>query len=193
MKKILFVVMFLITVSFHAKAQQCIDALVKIDKDTVWGIITAITDSTYTIDSYNFVFSIHKNSVAQYLPCFRQATKADIARMKPLDALNNKDLFYNTSGYYFRKSARNFYTGIGFTLIGSVAIPVGIAIFNEPQQSTAKWVTVSCGAVSTAAGLFFILKSFYFIDKAGKILDLERSSIYLRQNENGDIGLIFQF
>ncbi len=192
MKKIYFAVFFVIFLSWNTKA-QCIDAIVTTSGDTIFGMVLSVTDTSYTIDSYNFVISLRNDMVKDYIKCFRQATREDMARMKQLDYLTEKDLLKYTPGYYLRKASRNFYLGLSLDLAGGIAMGVSLASYKDASKSTQKWIVFSAGTVAVAGGIFFLLRSFYLIDKTGKLLDMERSSIYLEPTQDGKIGVIWKF
>ncbi len=177
-----------------AYSQQYIDAIIlNNNTDTLFGKVLNITDSSYTIDRFNYIFSIPKTMITSHIPNYREATRYERIHMKQLDALSDDELATKTSGYYLRKASKNFYWGLSLTTIG--AFTDGFALANKyPERTeTQKWIMFSCGSVITAGGLFFLLRSFYFIDKAGKIMDLERSSIYLTPTEDGGMGMKVKF
>jgi hypothetical protein len=192
MKKICLIVGFVISLSWNCHC-QCIDALVTTKGDTIFGMLVSQTDTSYIIDSYNFVVSLHTNMVAEHLKCFREATAVDFVRMRHLDYLTEKDLLQSTPGYFLRKASRNFYLGLSLDLAGSIAIGVSLASYKDHSKSTQKWIVFSGGTVAVAGGVFFLLRSFYFIDKSGKLLDLERSSIYFNPTSDGKVGIIWKF
>jgi F0F1-type ATP synthase assembly protein I len=192
MKKICFIVALVTSLSWNSFS-QCIDALITTKGDTIFGILVSSTDTTYIIDSYNFVISLHSDMIAEHIKCFREAAREDSIRMKQLDYLTEKDLLKYTPGYYLRKASRNFYLGLSLDLVGGIAMGVSLGSFKNASKSTQKWVIFSGGTVAVAGGIFFLLRSFYFIDKTGKLLDLERSSIYLEPTSDGKIGIIWKF
>jgi hypothetical protein len=192
MKKLCFAIAFAISFSWNCYS-QCIDALITTKGDTIFGIFVSSSDTSYIIDSYNFIMDIHHDTVKEHITCFREATWADLSRMKHLDYLTEKDLFQYTHGYYLRQAARNFYLGLSLDLAGSIAIGISLVSYKDHSKSTHKWIVFSGGTVAVAGGVFFLLRSFYLIDKAGKLLDLERSSIYLGPANNGKIGIIWKF
>lgn len=192
MKRLIILISMLIATQ-AAQCQQYIDALILHNNhDTVYGKVIDITDTSYTIDRFNVIFSLPKAMVAEYIHNYREATRYERVHMKQVDALNEDDLSLRTSSYYFRKASKNFYLGLALTTAG--AFTDGFALANIPARTDRqKWIMFSCGTAVTAGGLFFLLRSFYFIDKAGKIMDLERSSIYLTPSENGGMGLKLKF
>jgi hypothetical protein len=70
---------------------------------------------------------------------------------------------------------------------------ISAASFKNSSKTTQKWIIFSGGTVAVAGGIFFLLRSFYLIDKTGKLLDIERSSIYLEPTSDGKIGIIWKF
>jgi hypothetical protein len=192
MKKIyltVFIFLFLKNVSAQL---PCIDAIVMVSGDTVTGILVSKTDSSYVIDNYNMVLAFHKDLVKEHIPCYRLATRTDLTRMKNPDYLTEKDLLKNTPGYYLRKASRNFYLGISLEIVGGVTMGLALAN-NNPDKTAQKWGFFAGGTTVVAGGIFFLLRSFYFVDKAGKILDLERSAIYLEPTKDGRIELRWSF
>jgi hypothetical protein len=192
MKKISFIVAVVISLSSNSYS-QCLDALVTTKGDTILGTLVHSTDTSYIMDSYNFVISLHRDMVKEYIKCFRPTTQGDLIRMRHPDYLTEKDLLKDTPGYYLRKASRNFYLGLSLDLAGSIAIGVSLASFKSPSKSTQKWIVFSGGTVAVAGGVFFLLRSFYFIDKSGKLLDLEHSSLYLEPTTDGKIGVTWKF
>ena len=176
-----------------ASAQvPCIDMIVTIHGDSITGILVSKTDTLYVIDNYNTILAFHKDLVKEHISCYRAVTRTDLTRMRNVDYLTEKDLLQNTPGYYLRKASRNFYFGMSLELAGGVAI--GLALANDnPDKTTQKWAVFSGGTVVFAGGIFFLLRSFYLVDKAGKLLDLERSSIYLQPTKDGRIELRWNF
>ena len=192
MKKIYFIVLIFLSFGKASAQQVCIDAIVTTNNDTIKGMLIAITDTSYTIDNFNLVIAFHKDMVKEHIQCYREATRTDLARMKNPDYLTEMDLYKNTPGFYLRKASRSFYLGLTMEAAGGLAM--GMAFVNDnPNKTTQKWAVFSGGTVVFAGGLFFLLRSFYFVDKAGKILDLERSAIYLAPTKDGRIELRWNF
>jgi len=192
MKRIYFVVLLILIFGKASAQQPCIDAIVTTNGDTIKGMLIAVSDTSYTIDNYNLVIALHKDMVKEYIQCYRNATREDLARMKNPDYLTEMDLYKNTPGYYLRKSSRNFYIGMTMELAGGIAMGLALAN-NTPNKTTQKWAVFSGGTVVFAGGIFFLLRSFYLVDKAGKLLDLERSAIYLAPTKDGRIELRWNF
>jgi hypothetical protein len=192
MKKSCFIVALVISFSWNCHS-QCIDALITTKGDTIFGILVSSSDTAYIIDSYNLVIALHSDTVMEHIVCFREATWADLVRMKHLDYLTEKDLLQNTSGYFLRKASRNFYLGLSLDLAGSIAIGISLASYKDHPKAAQKWIVFSGGTVAVAGGIFFLLRSFHFINKAGKLLDLEHSAIYLDPANNGKVGIIWKF
>ncbi len=189
MKKILFIIgLFFCT--YFVSAQQYIDAvIINNGKDTLFGKIIGISDTNITFDRFNYVFSIPKSMITNCLENYRLATRYEKIHMKQIEDISDEDFEYKTSGYYLRKASRNFYVGLGLTSAGSITI--AISLYNNNNNIPWGWFT--CGSAVTASGLFFLLRSFYFIDKAGKIMDLERTSIYITPSKDGGIGFKWKF
>lgn len=190
MKTIGILLLFFIS-SFYVKA-QCIDAIITTSNDTIFGRLLDSSNNIYTFDSYNYVFAMQKSMVKQFISCFRQSTKDDFLRFKQLDNLSENDLFKYTSGYYLRKSTTNFYLGICLLTTGLSANTLAFTYFDS-HYTKAKYPLFAAGSFAVAGGLFFLLRSFYFVDKAGKLMDLEHSTIYLEPTQDGYIGLKWKF
>ena len=191
MKKLFFVTLFAVSFSWEMQA-QCLDALITTKGDTIFGMIVSVTDTSYTIDSYNFVASFKKDIIVEHIDCFRQLTQGEITRMKHVDYLSDSDLLKYTSGYYLRKASKNFYLGLSLDLLGGVVMVTSLHLYTD-TESTKKWAFFSAGTTVFAGGIFFLLRSFYFIDKTGKLMDLERSAIYLEPTKNGGFGVSWKF
>ena len=192
MKKIYLIVFILLSLGKVSAQQPCIDAIITTNNDTIKGMLIATTDTSYTIDNFNLVIALHKDMVKEHIPCYREVTRTDLSRMKNLDYLTEMDLYKNTPGFYLRKASRSFYLGLTMEVAGGLAM--GMAFVNDnPNKTTQKWAVFSGGTVIFAGGLFFLLRSFYLVDKAGKLLDLERSAIYLAPTKDGRIELRWSF
>ncbi len=191
MRKFIFAIVILL-LSHVSMAQTYIDAVVVNEgKDTIFGKIMEINDSTITIDHFNYIFSIPKDLVVSYQTNVREASRYERIHMEQMDNLSEKDFGYQTSGYYLRKSSKNFYLGMCLSVAGNTSII--IPLVTHDKLTIADQATLACGIAVSAAGLFFLLRSFYFVNKAGKILDLERSSIYLTPTEDGGMGMKVKF
>jgi len=192
MKKLFFAALFVISFSCITRA-QCLDALVTTKGDTIFGMVISITDTSYTIDSYNYVASFKNDNIVEYIHCLRQLTQAEIVRMKNVDYLTESDLLKYTPGYYLRKASKSFYLGLSLDLVGGAVMGISLSKYKDPSESTKKWVLFSVGTTVATSGVFFLLRSFYFIDKTGKLLDMERSAIYLEPTLNGGFGVSWKF
>lgn len=192
MKKIYLSVLLFLFLGKASAQLPCVDAIVTINGDTVVGILVSKTDTSYAIDNYNMILAFHKDLVKEHIPCFRQATRTDLARLKNVDYLTEKDLLKNTPGYYLRRASRSFYLGMSMEVVGGITMGLSLAS-NNPDKTTQKWAFFAGGTTIVAGGIFFLLRSFYFVDKAGKLLDLERSAIYLEPTKDGRIELRWSF
>jgi len=185
-----------LTLCVKSYAQDCIDAII-ISKqgvlDTIPCKILGATDLYYTIDYGNQISSVVKENVVDTLFCFRKMNFHEIQRFIGLDAINGYDLDkfdMMSSGKYLKKAAYNFYTGVGITTVGALGIGLGTSVFlGEPSQNY--WIIT--GGIVTGAGIFFLLKACHHIYQAGKLLELERATLYLAPTERGDLGLILKF
>ncbi|MDR1182557.1 MAG: hypothetical protein LBL13_11320, partial [Bacteroidales bacterium] len=142
MKKLCFIVVLAISFSWNSFS-QCIDALITTKGDTIFGILVSTTDTTYIIDNYNFVLSLHHDMVVEHIKCFREAAWGDSIRMKQLDYLTEKDLLKYTPGYYLRKASRNFYLGLSLDIVGGIAMGISAASFKNSSKTTQKWIIFS--------------------------------------------------
>ena len=192
MKKLFFAALFAISFSCNMYA-QCLDALVTTKGDTIFGMVVSVTDSSYTIDSYNYVASFKNDMIAEYIQCIRQLTQVEIARMKHVDYLTESDLLKYTSGYYLRKASKSFYLGLSLDLLGGIVMGTSLHLYKDDADLAKKWIFFSAGTTVFAGGVFFLLRSFYFIDKTGKLMDLEHSAIYLEATKNGGFGVSLKF
>lgn len=151
MKKIGFLLFFISSLLFVKG--QCIDALISTSNDTIYGRLLDTSNNVYTFDSYNYVFAIPKDMVKTYIPCFRQASKEDLVRMKHLDKLSESDLLTYTPGYYLRKSTTNFYVGICLLSGGLAANNLALAYFHNNYPKS-EWAIFAAGTIASAGGLF---------------------------------------
>ena len=195
MKK--FVILCLgLALCLNSYAQDCIDAIVVSKQgvlDTIPCKILGATDLYYTIDYGNQISSVVKESVVDTLSCFRTMSLYEIQRFMGLDAVSGYDLDKSgvmTGGKYLKKATYNFYTGVGITTVGALGIGLGTSVF-AGKRSQNYWII--SGGIATGAGIFFLLKACHHIYQAGKLLDLERATLYLAPTDKGDLGLILKF
>ena len=80
-------------------------------------------------------------------------------------------------GYYLRKSARNFSTGLPIFAIGTTTFVCSLTLCED--KPPIKYVLLASGCAAIGTGVFFLLRSFHFINKTGKILDMEKASLYV--------------
>jgi hypothetical protein len=96
----------------------------------------------------------------------------------------------NTAGAYMRKAARNSYLGAGLAFVGAGVILTGAFWVKEDAGEIACYIT---GGVAAATSIFFLVRGWNQIYKAGKLLDLSaQSALYLNANQEG-IGLSVKF
>ena len=143
MRKFIFVIVILL-LSQVSMAQTYIDAVVVNEgKDTIFGKIMEINDSTITIDRFNYIFSIPKDLVVSYQANVREASRYERIHMEQMDNLSEKDFGYQTSGYYLRKSSKNFYLGMCLSVAGNTSII--IPLVTHDKLTIADQATLACG------------------------------------------------
>lgn len=199
MKKIVFAL--LLGLPFLAlKAQNCIDAIIievtdneKIYRDTIHCKILTEDPSHFVIDNGYAISSIAKPLVVETLKCYREMTAFEIYKYSGIDAVTFDDFNKrNSAGYHLRKAAFNAYIATGLALIGGTSLTIGLTVFSS--QKNLKNGFIIGGAACTAASLFFIIRGWEQVYKAGKILDLKRNSaLYVTPTQNGDLGLVLKF
>ena len=194
MKKFFIILAICIGV-WQVNCQQYLDAIVlKNQQDTIFGKIINTTDSSLVVDRFNVIFDISKDNIDNYILNFRESTAQERVFMQQIDNLYNEDLGYKTAGYYMRKSARSFYVGLPVFGLGTTALICSLTLFeNQYMPPKAKYTMLVGGAVAMGVGTFFLLRSFYYINKSGKILDLEKASLYLNPSTQGGMGMQLKF
>lgn len=196
MKKLMLFSLLLIC-SALSFGQNCIDMLVyyvdgtKSKTDTLFCKIVSEDEGDYTIDNGLAVTSLPKSIVAKTVPCFREMSPYEVYRFQGLDNVT-MDYFnnMNTAGAALRKSAFNIYLATGLAIVGGTGIIMGVTVFNEKPSKPA-WIVG--GSVVTAAALFFAIRGWNQIYKAGKLLDLQNSQLYLGPTQSGNLGLSLEF
>jgi hypothetical protein len=190
----IFILFFLTLQSF---SQNCIDYIIlKTDNggvktDTVFCKVISEDEEFIVIDNGHAISTLKKSLIENITRCARALTPYEIYKFQGLDAVT-ADMFnnQNTAGACLRKAARNAYLGAGMALVGSGLIVTGkFWVKNEPAQ-IACYIT---GGVTAAASLFFLIRGWNQIYRAGKLLDLSaQSALYLNTNQEG-IGLSIKF
>lgn len=185
--------------------QNCIDMLVYVysvdgsetntKTDTLYCKILSEDESGYTIDNGFAVSSLPKNIVTKVLPCCREMSPYEVYRFQGLDNVT-MDYFtnnfnnVNTAGAALRKSAFNIYLATGLAIVGGTGMIMGLTVFKEKPSKPA-WIVG--GSVVTAAALFFAIRGWNQVYKAGKLLDLQNSELNLGLTQSGNLGLSLQF
>lgn len=187
----------LIGLSLSVLGQNCIDAIVYIADeqanrtDTLFCKILNEEETTYTIDNGYAISSLSKHVVREVLPCYREMLPAEVYRFQGLDKVT-MDYFNisNTAGAALRKASFNIYLATGMAIAGGASLAMGFTVFKD-RPSKPAWVIV--GGVATAAALFFAIRGWNKIYKAGKLLDLSNASLYLGPTQSGNLGLSLDF
>ena len=188
----------LLAFSLGVFGQNCIDAIVYVsddenDKtDTLFCKVIDEEDAYYTIDNGYSVSSLSKSVVKEVLPCYREMLPVEVYRYKGFDTMT-MDYFNqnNTVGAALRKATVNIYIATGLAAVGGTAMIMGFTVFNDNKVQKPIWVV--SGGVLTAAALFFAIRGWNQIYKAGKLLDLNNSSLYLGPTKSGNLGLSLEF
>jgi len=193
--KILLCVICLLNLVMAGWAQDCIDALLLKDNDhidTLFCRIMGEDEQSYTVDNSVFITSISKSMTVGKILCVRKMIPEEVMRYKSLDAITYEE-FPNTktAGSYLRKAS--FSTGIatGLSIIGCGTITLGLTVFND-SKSKPLWLVG--GGLVTATSVFFFVRAWNQIYKAGKLLDVgNKTALYLNVNEEGLMGLSLKF
>ena len=187
----------LLAFSLGVFGQNCIDAIVYVSDDennktdTLFCKIIDDEDAYYTIDNGYAVSSLSKSVVKEVLPCYREMLPVEVYRYKGLDKMT-MDYFNqnNTVGAALRKATVNIYIATGLAALGGTSLIMGFAVFNDSRSKPA-WIVG--GGVGLAAALFFAIRGWNQIYKAGKLLDLNNSTLYLGPTQSGNLGLSLEF
>jgi hypothetical protein len=178
-------------------SQNCIDALIlKLNPntdiyDTVYCKILNETEKEVIIDNGYSITSLSLQVVVDKIKCVREMTVFEIYKFKGLDEVTF-DLFTNsnTSGAHLRKAAFNIYLSIGLGFTGATVLTLAVFVFKNQNLKTVSYIG---GGLITASSIFFIVRGWNHIYKAGKLLDLtENSAIYLTTTKDG-LGLSLKF
>ncbi|MCL2167547.1 MAG: hypothetical protein FWH59_00295 [Lentimicrobiaceae bacterium] len=184
-------------ISFQLFSQNCIDYIVlnmednNAKKDTLFCKLLSEDSESVVIDNGFAITTLKKSLIEDLKRCAREMTPYEVYKFQGLDAVTT-DMFnnQNTAGAYLRKAARNTYLGAGLALVGTGIICMGAFWVNADAGKTACYIT---GGVTAATSLFFIIRGWNQIYRAGKLLDLNaQSAIYLNANQDG-IGLSLKF
>jgi hypothetical protein len=195
MKFTLFIpLLFIMLQSF---SQSCIDYIIlkvednNIKTDTLFCKLISEDEESVVIDNGYAITSLRKSLIENVQRCVREMTPYEVYKFQGLDAVT-ADMFnnQNTAGAYLRKAARNTYLGAGLALVGSGVIVMGKFWVNPVAGKTACYIT---GGVTAATSLFFLIRGWNQIYRAGKLLDINaQTSLYLNTTPEG-IGISLNF
>jgi hypothetical protein len=190
-------IFLLFFITLQSFSQNCIDYIilktdhVDVKTDTIFCKVVSEDAEFIVIDNGHAISSLKKSLIENITRCARELTPYEVYKFQGLDAVT-ADMFknQNTAGAYMRKAARNTYLGAGMAIAGSALVVTGrFWIKNEPAQ-------IACyiaGGVTAAASLFFLIRGWNQVYRAGKLLDLStQSALYLNTNQEG-IGLSIKF
>ena len=187
----------LLFISLHCFSQNCIDFIIlKVDNntsktDTLYCKIINEDAESVVIDNGYALTSLRNTLIVDIQKCVREMTPYEIYKFQGLDAVT-ADMFnnQNTAGAYMRKAARNTYLATGLAIAGTGVVCMGIFLVRADAGKTACYIT---GGVSVATSLFFVIRGWNQIYRAGKLLDLNaQTALYLSANQEG-IGLSIKF
>ena len=187
----------LLLISLHCFSQNCIDFIIlKVDNntaktDTLFCKIINEDEESVVIDNGYALTSLRNTLIVDIQKCVREMTPYEIYKFQGLDAVT-ADMFnnQNTAGAYLRKAARNTYLATGLAIAGTGVVCMGLFWVKADAGKTACYVT---GGVTIATSLFFVIRGWNQIYRAGKLLDLNtQSALYLSSNQEG-IGLSIKF
>jgi len=179
----------LLLITFHSFSQNCIDYIVlntdnSIKADTIYCKLLNEDEAFVVIDNGHAITTIKKSLVIATKRCAREMTPYEVYKFQGLDAVT-ADMFnnQNTAGAYLRKAARNTYLGAGLAAVGTGLILTGAFWVKGESGKTACYIT---GGVTAATSVFFLIRSWNQIYRAGKLLDLSaQSALYLNTNHEG--------
>lgn len=186
----------LLVFSLGVFGQNCIDAVIYLsddnDKtDTLFCKVINEEESYYTIDNGYSISSLSKSIVKEVLPCYRAMLPVEVYRYNGLDKMT-MDYFNqnNTVGAALRKASVNIYLATGLAAVGGTSFIMAFTVFDN-HRSRPAWIVG--GGVITATALFFAIRGWNQIYKAGKLLDLHNSTLYLGPTQSGNLGLSLEF
>jgi len=194
--KPLFIILLLLF-ALQSFSQNCIDYIIlKVDAknaqtDTLFCKLLSEDEETVVIDNGYAITTLKKSFIEELKRCVREMTPYEVYKFEGLDAVT-ADMFNNknTAGAYLRKGARSTYMGAGFSAAGTGIILIGAFWVKEDAGKTACYIT---GGITAAAGIFFLIRGWNQIYRAGKLLDLNgQSAIYVNANQDG-IGVSLKF
>jgi hypothetical protein len=194
MKPILFFPLLLLTL--QSFSQNCIDYIIlniennSAKNDTIFCKLISEDEETVVLDNGYAITTLKRSLVEEVKRCVREMTPYEVYKFQGLDAVT-ADMFnnQNTAGAYLRKGARSTYLGAGLTAGGAGVILIGALWVKNTNGKTACYIT---GGVTVATGIFFFIRGWNQIYKAGKLLDLTtQSALYLNTNEGLGVSVKF--
>ncbi|MDR2971348.1 MAG: hypothetical protein LBU83_05395 [Bacteroidales bacterium] len=182
--------------SFHSFSQNCIDYIIlKIDNhaktDTIYCKLLSEDDESIIIDNGHAITTLKKSLIETVKYCAREMTPYEVYKFQGLDAVT-ADMFnnQNTAGAFLRKAARNTYLGAGLAAVGTGIILTGAFWVKGDPGKIACYIT---GGVTAATSVFFLIRAWNQMYRAGKLLDLTaQSALYLNANQEG-VALSIKF
>jgi len=195
MKHLTIIALLLITC--NSFSQNCIDFIIlnindkHTKTDTLYCKVVSEDDESVVIDNGFAITTLKKSLIEEIQHCVREMTTYEIYKFQGLDAVT-ADMFnnQNTAGAHLRNAARSTYLGAGLAIVGTGVILTGAFWVYPDAGKTACYIT---GGVTVAASLFFAIRGWNHIYKAGKLLDLNaQSALYLNVNQEG-LGVSLKF
>jgi hypothetical protein len=176
-------------------AQNCTDALLIKDNEQIDTLYCRIMDEDelgYTIDNGVFITSISKNVVVSKILCIREMTVKEMMHYKSLDAIAFSEFpKTKTAGYYLRRASLNIGIATGLLMVGGGVMTIGLTIFKD-RKAQPFWIVG--GSLFTATSIFFFVRAWNQIYKAGKLLDVgSNAALYLNVTDEGLMGVALRF
>jgi hypothetical protein len=192
-----FALIFLLFTTLNSLSQNCIDYIIinvegnAAKTDTVFCKLVSEDEESVVIDNGYAFTTLKRSIISDTQRCAREMTPYEVYKFRGLDAVT-ADMFnnQNTAGAHLRKAARNTYLATGLSIVGAGVVCMGAFWVKADAGKTACYIT---GGITTAAGLFFVIRGWNQIYKAGKLLDLNtQTALYLNTNQEG-IGISLKF
>ena len=188
MKHILIITLLLCTL--HVFSQDCMDYVILnienngVKTDTLFCKVVSEDDESVVLDNGYAITTLKKSLIVDIQRCVRKMTPYEVYKYQGLDAVT-ADMFnnQNTAGAHLRKAARSTYLGAGLAIVGSGVVLAGVFWADTQPGKIACYIT---GGLTAATGIFFIIRGWNQIYKAGKLLDINsQSALYLNTNQDG--------
>ena len=198
MKRLLFTLLLVLGVGLFAFAQQpCIDRVVislneeSTVTDTLYCKILRTDQSNILLDNGFSVTALPLTHIIDTVRCFRAMTsyeqyRYDGAEFVEFDIHANR----KTAGVYLKKAANSAYWA---TALGLAGAGFGVAGYYLGESSNAtKAVCYTAAGLSIGTAIFFAIRGWDLVYRAGKLLDVnETTSLHL--NGNNGVGLSLKF